>query len=110
MLFVCSRNRLRSPTAETLYRKQPAVSVRSAGTSKSAKRAIGSADLAWADLVLVMEDKHKQRLVSGFPDEARYRDIRVLDIPDDYTYMDPELIALIQAAVDPILAQRVRST
>jgi predicted protein tyrosine phosphatase len=108
ILFICSRNRWRSPTAEAIYRKHPAVSVRSAGTSKSARRPVGSGDLAWADLVLVMEDKHKQRLVSGFPSETRFMEIRILDIPDDYTFMDPELIEVIHTAVEPILVQFAR--
>ncbi|MEM7782630.1 MAG: protein tyrosine phosphatase [Planctomycetota bacterium] len=61
--------------------------------------------LKWADIVLVMEQKHKQRLISQFPGEMRFKKVYVLDIPDDYQFMDAELIKEIIASVDPILAQ-----
>ncbi len=103
VLFICSKNQWRSPTAEDIYRKRPLISVRSAGTARSAKRQITSADLKWADVILVMEDKHKKRLMSDFPGEMRYKEIHVLGIPDDYQYMDPELIEVLTTSIDPIL-------
>lgn len=103
VLFLCSRNQWRSPTAEEVYRTDPRVEVRSAGVSPSARRRVSESLLRWADLVLVMEHKHKARLRSQFP--ALLRDLRVavLDIPDDYPYMDPKLITLIRARVEPLL-------
>jgi|ERR1043165_362138 predicted protein tyrosine phosphatase len=103
VLFICSRNRWRSPTAEQIYRKRPLINVRSAGTARSAKHQVTSADLMWADVVLVMEDKHKKRLMSDFSGEMRYKEIHVLGVPDDYRYMDPELISVLTEAIDPIL-------
>ena len=47
-------------------------------------------DLTWADLVLVMEQKHRSRLLSDFPDLTRFLTIQVLDVPDDYGYMDDD--------------------
>jgi len=61
--------------------------------------------LKWADIILVMEQKHKQRLAAEYPGEMRFKELHVLDIPDDYKFMDPELIDEIVAAVDPILTQ-----
>ena len=103
VLFVCSRNQWRSPTAETIYRDDARVSVRSRGTSNAAARPIRANDLVWADLVLVMEQKHQSRLLSDFPDATKFRTIHVLDIPDDYSYMEAELVQLIRIAADPII-------
>ena len=98
-------NRWRSPTAEKIYADKPLVLTRSCGTSKKARKTVRSDDLHWADIVLVMEQKHKQRLLAEYPSEMRCKEIHVLDIPDDYQFMDPKLIAEITAAVDSILTQ-----
>jgi predicted protein tyrosine phosphatase len=103
VLFICSKNQWRSPTAENIYRNHQLLSVRSAGTSSAARKSVTSSDLKWADIVMVMEDKHKKRLMSDYPGELRYKDLYVLGIPDDYKYMDPELIEEIRSSVDPIL-------
>lgn len=66
ILFVCSRNQWRSPTAERLFRSHPRVSVRSAGTSPNARKHVSVEDVQWADLILVMEEKHKSRLIAEF--------------------------------------------
>ncbi len=103
LLFICSKNQWRSPTAEQVYRQRPLINVRSAGTARSAKRQVTNTDLKWADVVFVMEDKHKKRLMSDFPGEMRYKEIHVLGIPDDYQYMDPELIEILTNSIDPVL-------
>jgi predicted protein tyrosine phosphatase len=66
VLFICSRNQWRSPTAEQLYRRHPALSVRSAGTSASARRSVSADDIAWAHCIIVMEGKHQTRLKAAF--------------------------------------------
>lgn len=104
LLFVCSMNQWRSPTAERIYADKPLVVARSRGTSEKAVKTVKSADLQWADVIFVMERKHRERLLSNFPGEMQFKEIHVLDIPDNYRYMDPELIAEIEASVDPILA------
>lgn len=63
ILFICSKNQWRSPTAERVWRKQPRVSVRPEGTSLKARRSVSNADLVWADVALAMEGKHKSRLL-----------------------------------------------
>jgi predicted protein tyrosine phosphatase len=103
VLFVCSRNQWRSPTAEKIYKTHQLLSVRSAGTSRNARKSVTSKDLNWSDVVIVMEDKHKRKLLADYPDELRYKDLHVLGIPDEYKYMDPELIDEIKSSVDPIL-------
>ncbi|MDA9008403.1 protein tyrosine phosphatase [Alphaproteobacteria bacterium] len=84
ILFVCSRNQWRSPAAEKIFSKTTGLAVRSAGTSRNARRRITVNDLRWADLVLVMEQKHKSRIQAEFRDEVRYKDLQILDIPDGF--------------------------
>ncbi|MEM7330283.1 MAG: protein tyrosine phosphatase [Pseudomonadota bacterium] len=103
VLFVCSKNQWRSPTAEAVFRKTPGLSVRSAGTSRAARKTISIADIRWADMILVMEDKHRARLRAQFRDEVRYKQVHSLDIPDLYRFMDPELIAILSDKVTPLI-------
>ena len=103
LLFVCSRNQWRSPTAEQVWRRDPRVNVRSAGTASGARHLVSETDLAWADVVLVMEDKHKSRLLAEHRALLHRKPLYVLDIPDDYRYMDPELVALLGAPVAALL-------
>ena len=107
VLFVCSKNQWRSPTAEQIYRRRPEISVRSVGTARAARRQIKADDLAWADLVFAMEQKHKQRITSDYSQFVQRKPIHVLDIPDDYEFMDPELVQMIRDSVDPILSEEL---
>lgn len=102
ILFVCAKNKWRSPTAEKIYRNDPRCNVRSAGVSNSAKRTLAETDLQWADLILAMETKHKKRIQSNYS-HLHLPEIMVLDIPDDYEYMNPELIFLLQESIEEIL-------
>lgn len=103
ILFICSRNIWRSPTAETLYKNRQDHKVRSAGTAPSAKIKVSSKDILWADLIFAMEKRHKQRLVENFPEEMTNKKVVVLEIEDEYKYMDGELIEMIKVSVDPYL-------
>ncbi len=103
LLFICSRNQWRSPTAEAVYQNDPRVEACSAGLSASARRRVTDKLLRWADLVLVMENEHKRRLEDQFPDVVDDLDVRVLDIPDDYSFMAPELVSLVRDRVEPLL-------
>ena len=103
VLFVCSRNQWRSPTGEQVWRRHPRVNARSAGTSAGARRVVSAADLAWADVVLVMEDKHRSRLLAEYRQLLQHKRLLVLDIPDDYQYMDPELVELLGDPVADLL-------
>lgn len=103
VLFLCSRNHWRSPTAEAIYQNDPRVQVRSAGVSSAARTRVSEKFLRWADLVCVMEHWQKKRLREDFPDVVRDLQIEVLDIPDDYEFMDPGLIELIRERVEPLI-------
>lgn len=104
VLFVCSRNQWRSPTAEQVWKNHPGLLARSAGLSKAARRRLTVADLRWADLILVMEEKHKSRIRAEYRDEIRHKRLHVLDIPDDYTFMQRELIEVLQLKVEPLIS------
>jgi predicted protein tyrosine phosphatase len=103
VLFVCSRNQWRSPTAEQVWRKHAGLSVRSCGTSRRVRRRLTVADIRWADLIFVMEQKHKSRIQADFRDETRFKPLYVLHIPDNYQYMDAELIELVREKVGPFI-------
>jgi predicted protein tyrosine phosphatase len=103
VLFICSRNQWRSPTAEQLWRRHPQLSVRSAGTSPNARRRVSAADIAWSTVIMVMEEKHKSRLKAEFSRALEGRAIHVLDIPDDYKYMDRELVEQLESSVGVLL-------
>ncbi|MCF3651514.1 low molecular weight protein tyrosine phosphatase family protein [Synoicihabitans lomoniglobus] len=105
LLFICSKNQWRSTTAEKIYREHPQIKTRSAGTSAKARHTVSTADIQWADLILVMERKHIQRLRASFPAAVKFKDLRVLEIEDRYRFMDPQLVIEIQSAVDPILTE-----
>ena len=103
LLFVCSRNQWRSPTAEQVWRKDPRVLVRSAGTSSNARHTISAADVQWADVIMVMEEKHKSRIRAEFALLLDHKRVHVLDIPDEYKFMDAELVEILEIAVQSIV-------
>lgn len=103
VLFVCSRNRLRSPTAEQVFADWPGVETASAGLSPDADAPVTPELLAWADTVFVMERAHRARLVARFRTHLRHARVVCLDIPDDYDFMAPALVRLLQTRVTPHL-------
>jgi|ERR1700733_10421911 predicted protein tyrosine phosphatase len=104
LLFVCSRNRRRSPTAEAVFSGMRGCEVLSAGTSPDAETIISADLVAWADLIFAMEGIHRRRLNQRFGSSLRAKRIIVLDIPDEYSYMDSALIELLQEKVSRHIA------
>ena len=104
LLFICSRNQWRSPTAEAIFNKYPHVA-RSAGTAPSARIRAGEKLIAWADIIFVMEKKHRRQLQEKFAPALEGKPVIVLDIPDDYGFMDEELIRILEDAVPPYLPE-----
>ncbi|MFN0069824.1 MAG: low molecular weight protein tyrosine phosphatase family protein [Limisphaerales bacterium] len=104
LLFLCSRNRWRSPTAERLFDGVDGHQARSAGTEDGARIKVTAGLLGWADVIFVMERKHAARLVAKFPDALAGRPLVCLRIPDDYGFMDVALVALLHERVPPHLA------
>ena len=97
VLFVCSRNRIRSLTAEKLLDGLPGFQVRSVGTQPEARVVVTEGHLRWADVILAMEKSHVARLRQKFPEGIRDREVHALRIPDDYSFMQPELLDELRA-------------
>jgi predicted protein tyrosine phosphatase len=99
VLFICSQNRLRSPTAEQVFATWPGVETSSAGLNHDAENPVTPELLQWADIVFVMERAHRSRLSAKFKAQLGNKRVICLEIPDDYEFMDPELIRLLEAKV-----------
>ena len=104
ILFVCTKNKWRSPTAEKIYSNHPRLDVRSAGISRSARRLINATDVDWAEIIFVMENKHRRYIHEHFQNQISKKKVIVLDIPDDYHYMDKVLVSWLYDAVDAHLS------
>lgn len=98
MLFVCSQNRLRSPTAEQVFSTREDIEVASAGTNRDADNPLTDELVAWADMIFVMEKQHRSKVQQKFRRSLKARVI-CLEIPDDYEFMDPALVQLLKARV-----------
>lgn len=103
LLFVCSRNKRRSVTAEHIFKGKPGIDVRSAGTQPGARIQITEGLLRWADIVFLMEKSHLNRLKERYAELLEQKNVVVLHIPDDYEFMQPELIDELEAKVQPTL-------
>jgi predicted protein tyrosine phosphatase len=99
ILFVCAQNRLRSPTAEQVFADWPGVETASAGIHRDASVPVSPELLIWADLIFVMERRHRSKLSHTFRPHLRGKRIVCLEIPDDFEYMDEGLIRLLKARV-----------
>jgi len=101
VLFVCSQNRLRSPTAEQIFSNRAGFEVASAGTDPAAGTPVSPELLEWADAIFVMERAHRDRLMKKFGPHLKSKRIVCLDIPDEFEYMDPALVRILEAKVGP---------
>ena len=102
-LFVCSQNQWRSPTAEALFKGCSLYDARSAGTNTGARIKVTERHILWADRIFVMENRHRSLLHRSFAAALIAKPLDVLDIPDDFQYMDLELIELLKARLSPLL-------
>lgn len=102
ILVVCGKNKIRSRTAEYIFKNDLRFNIRSVGLRTKSERRISDKDVLWADIILVMEDGYKARILGPF----RHLDlppIEVLGIMDDYEYMDIELIDLLRDRINDTL-------
>ncbi len=97
ILFVCGRNRLRSPTAEQVFAALPDVETDSGGVADDADTPASAEQIAWADVVVVMERAHQRRLKRHFPTALAGKRVVCLDIADRYAFLQAELVALLEA-------------
>lgn len=97
VLFVCSQNRLRSPTAEQVFSSRPDLEVTSAGTNNDADNPLTSELVAWADVIVVMEKAHRSKVRKRYRSSLNGKRLICLDIPDEFEFMDPTLVKLLQS-------------
>lgn len=102
-LFICSRNRLRSPTAEEIFSRRLGVEADSAGLAPDAITVVSDEQIAWAEIIFVMERAHKVKLSKRFGSRLNGKRVICLDIPDKYSFMQPELIAVLEQKVGRFL-------
>ena len=99
ILFVCSENRLRSPTAAAIFSEYDGVEAISAGTNNDAETVVSGDLIEWADAVLVMEKSHRNKISKKFRPLLKGKKLAVLNIPDEFDFMQPELVNLLKYRV-----------
>jgi predicted protein tyrosine phosphatase len=96
VLFVCTQNKLRSPTAEQIFANRAGFEVTSAGLHRSAGNPVTPELLQWADVIFVMEQIHREKLGKQFRAHLKSKRVICLDIPDQFECMDPALVNLLE--------------
>jgi predicted protein tyrosine phosphatase len=99
LLFICSQNRLRSPTAEQIFADHQGIETASAGLNNDAENPVTPELIGWANIIFVMEHTHRNKLSAKFKKYLSNKRVICLDIPDEYEYMDPVLINLLKVKV-----------
>ena len=102
-MFLCSVNKLRSPTAEHVFATWPNVETDSAGLAPDATVRLSTEQIDWATVIFVMEKAHRNKLQKRYRPHLKGKRVICLDIPDDYDYLDPDLIRLLEAKAGPHL-------
>ncbi len=99
ILFICNQGKNRSKTAAQLFtgRFQTAF----AGLYSSTP--VTAAQLAQADVIIVMEERHRQEIAQRFPEVYLKKQIFVLDIPDIYRDEQPELVRLLKGRMNELM-------
>ncbi|MES2509352.1 MAG: low molecular weight protein tyrosine phosphatase family protein [Pseudomonadota bacterium] len=103
LLFICGKNKWRSPTAEQIFAEHPGVACASAGLANDSEVLVSADLVEWADMIFVMEKTHKTKLATQFNAQLLGKRVVVLGIPDNYKFMEPPLIALLKKKVTPFL-------
>ena len=104
ILFVCSENRLRSPTAAAVFSEYDGVEAISAGTNADCETTVSGDLIEWADVILVMENSHKRKITKKFSALLRDKKVGVLQIPDHFKYMDQLLVDILKRRVPSYVA------
>lgn len=103
VLFVCGKARMRSPTAAQIVAGWTGIEADYAGLSRDADEPVSADQVEWADLICVMERRQKKRLGDLFGSQLRDKRVVVLGVPDDFDFMEPALIDLLQPKLRQIL-------
>jgi predicted protein tyrosine phosphatase len=103
VLFVCSQNKSRSPTAERVFSSWPGIEVSSAGVNRDAENPITPELVEWADRIFVMEKAHQKKLCRRYRAYLKGRKVICLNIPDEFPFMDPDLVFLLKHRIPKYL-------
>ena len=96
VLFVCNQGENRSKTAAKLFKDR--FETKSAGLYN--ENPVAEKELAWADTVVVMEERQRSELAKRFPVTYMQKRIISLDIPDVYHYNQPELVGVLKSRME----------
>ena len=99
LLFVCSENRLRSPTGEEVFSTYENISAIGCGTNSDAETPVSGDLIEWANIIFVMEKTHQNKVSRKFKDLLKGKKLVCLDIPDNYERMDPDLVRILKSKV-----------
>jgi predicted protein tyrosine phosphatase len=97
LLFICTQNRMRSLTAEHMLNEVPGYAVKSAGIAPDATTRVNEGLIRWADRIFVMQEMHRLVMEENFPKAMKGKQVICLHIPDEYSYMEPALVATLKA-------------
>lgn len=105
VLFVCTGNLYRSPTAEAVFRQiaPGTYRTRSAGILGTSPHPLSEGDVRWADVVAVMESHHRAFILERWPEAAPK--VRVLEIEDLYDRNNLVLLRLLEVKLEELLAE-----
>jgi predicted protein tyrosine phosphatase len=99
LLLICSANKLRNPTADQVFSTGADVETNSAGLSSSADAQLSAEQVRWADIIFVTEKANRSKLSAKFRQHLNGKRVICPDIPDDYGFMNPRLVRLLEARV-----------
>lgn len=100
---MCGKNRRRSPTAEAIFSGREGIEVSSAGTAADADCPVSGDLIEWSDEIFVMESRYARQIRKQFGPFLKGKRMVVLDVPDRYTLMQPELVEILEIKMTPYL-------
>lgn len=105
VLFVCTQNKVRSLTADHLYRVRPDLEVKSCGTANFAKNQFTKELLDWAEIIFVADDSQLEFMKQKFGAAPLGKPVVCLGLPDVFTYKSDSLVVKLVAKLDPYLGR-----
>jgi predicted protein tyrosine phosphatase len=109
ILFICTANKMRSKTAEEIYKNDKRFMVKSAGVADFAEVPVNLELLIWADYIVVMEEMHIEWLSEFYPITYANKKIFCLDIPDIYNFMEPELVIQVKQKFETLYQEEIKN-
>ena len=105
VLFVCTQNKVRSLTAEHLYRVRPDLEVKSCGTANFAKNQLTSELVEWAEILFVFDETHLEALEQRFGLDTLSEPVVNLGLADIFNYKSDALVVKLVTKLDPYLGR-----